>query len=144
MSRYISMMGVKKKISTKGIQRQIKGLPGQSGGFASTNQGRSDELRQQIWQVISMIPKGKVASYGQIAALIGSPNHARFVGATLRRLPKGSTLPWYRVVNGSLKLSLQGGSKARQQRFLESEDIIFIGDRIAKAHRWETDTWPPK
>ncbi len=86
-----------------------------------------------------MIPKGKVASYGQIATLIGYPSHARFVGATLRNLPKGSKLPWYRVVNGSLKISLQGGGKARQKRFLESEDVIFIGDRIAKAHRWETD-----
>jgi methylated-DNA-protein-cysteine methyltransferase-like protein len=133
-------MGVKKKSSTKGIRSPTQGISQQSGGSASTNQGRSQALKQQIWQVISMIPKGQVASYGQIAALIGYPSHARFVGATLRNLPKGSKLPWYRVVNSSLKISLQGGGKARQRRLLESEDITFIGDRIAKAHRWETET----
>ena len=84
-----------------------------------------------------MIPKGKVATYGQIAALIGLPSHARFVGRTLRHLPKDTKLPWFRVVNASLRISLRGGGEARQRRLLEQEDVTFIGERIARAHRWE-------
>ncbi|MEM7080354.1 MAG: MGMT family protein [Pseudomonadota bacterium] len=97
----------------------------------------SAERRAQVWQVVSMIPKGKVATYGQVAALIGLPSHSRFVGTTLRHLPKGSKLPWYRVLNAGLKSSLTGGAKARQHRLLRAEDVTFIGDKVAKAHHWD-------
>lgn len=124
------------------------------GGTKAKNQGAppagstdlSDEARREeigvdpkalIWQVVAMIPKGKVASYGQIAALIGFPSHARYVGATLRNLPKGSKLPWHRVVNSSLRISLRGGGEVRQKALLESEGVTFIGARIPKAFKWE-------
>ena len=100
-------------------------------------QGRSEALRTGIWQTVSMIPKGQVATYGQIARLIGYPSHARYVGKTLSQLPKGSKLPWHRVVNSSLKISQRGGGGARQRALLELEHITFIGDRIAQAHHWE-------
>ena len=136
-------MGVKKKSRTKGIKAPVKRRPTKSGGKRPTIQGketktRSDELKEQIWQVVSMIPKGSVASYGQIAKLIGYPSHARFVGTTLKNLPKGSKLPWYRVVNSSLRISQRGGGEARQRKLLEAEDVTFIGDRIARTHKWET------
>ncbi len=83
-----------------------------------------------------MIPHGKVASYGQIAALIGLPSHARFVGRVLRQLPKGTKLPWHRVVNANLRISPRGGGEAAQKQRLEAEGVSFIGARIAKAHRW--------
>ena len=66
----------------------------------------------RVWQVVSMIPKGKVATYGQVAALAGMPAHARFVGAVLRRLPSNTKLPWQRVVNAGLRISLRGGGEA--------------------------------
>ncbi len=84
-----------------------------------------------------MIPQGKVATYGQIARLIGLPSHARFVGRTLRNLPRGTRLPWHRVVNASLRISQRGGGEARQKRLLKKEDVTFIGERIATAHRWD-------
>ena len=84
-----------------------------------------------------MIPKGKVASYGQIARLAGMPNQARLVGHTLRNLPAGSKLPWHRVVNAQLKISLTGSSLARQRKRLEGEQVAFIGERVAPGHRWE-------
>ena len=84
-----------------------------------------------------MIPQGKVATYGQIAGLIGFPSHARYVGATLRNLPQNTKLPWFRVVNASLRISLRGGGEQHQRQLLEAEDVTFIGERIAKAHRWE-------
>ena len=86
-----------------------------------------------------MIPRGKVASYGQIAALAGMPRHARLVGRTLANLPRGSKLPWHRVVNATLRISPRGDSAShlRQQRLLRSEGVEFVGARVARAHRWE-------
>ncbi len=84
-----------------------------------------------------MIPHGKVATYGQIAKLIGLPSHARFVGRTLRNLPGNTKLPWHRVVNASLRISQRGGGEARQKRLLLAEDVTFIGERIARDHRWD-------
>lgn len=101
-------------------------------------QGRAEELRSLIWQTVSMIPEGQVATYGQIAKLIGYPSHARYVGRTLSRLPKGSKLPWHRVVNSSLKISQRGGGETRQRALLEKEQVTFVGEKIAKAHHWET------
>ena len=87
--------------------------------------------------MVALIPRGKVATYGQIAQLIGLPSHARFVGRTLSRLPKNTKLPWFRVVNAALKISARGGSEQRQRSLLEKEGVAFVGQRIAKAHRWE-------
>ncbi len=97
------------------------------------------EPAQRIWQVVAMIPLGRVASYGQIAALAGMPRHARLVGRTLRELPKGSKLPWHRVVNASLKISQRPGSGGHieQKKRLLAEGVEFVGERIPKAYRWE-------
>ena len=84
-----------------------------------------------------MIPAGKVASYGQIARLAGMPNQARLVGHTLRNLPAGSKLPWHRVVNARLRISLSGGSQVRQRQRLEQERVEFIGGRVAPGCHWE-------
>ena len=90
----------------------------------------------RVWQVVSMIPEGKVATYGQVAALAGMPAHARFVGAVLRRLPPGTRLPWHRVVNAGLRSSLGGEGEAEQKRRLASEGVAFVGRRVANACRW--------
>jgi methylated-DNA-protein-cysteine methyltransferase-like protein len=86
-----------------------------------------------------MIPRGKVATYGQVAALAGMPGHARYVGRTLGELPAGSRLPWHRVVNASLRSSLPASSDAyaRQMARLQAESVSFTGLRVAAAHRWE-------
>ena len=90
----------------------------------------------RVWQVVSMIPKGKVATYGQVAALAGMPAHARFVGAVLRRLPPDSRLPWHRVVNAGLRSSLGDAGGAEQRRRLANEGVAFVGQRAAKACHW--------
>jgi len=102
----------------------------------------ADDLTQPdpktlIWQVVAMIPAGKVASYGQIAALIGFPSHARYVGATLRNLPKDTKLPWYRVVNASLRISPRGGGETHQKTLLEAEGVTFVGAKIPSAFHWD-------
>jgi len=96
---------------------------------------------ERIWQIVALIPAGRVASYGQIAALAGMPRHARLVGRTMADLPDGTKLPWHRVVNASLKISQRRGSSGHlvQRQRLEQEGIDFVGERIPKAFRWETD-----
>jgi methylated-DNA-protein-cysteine methyltransferase-like protein len=93
---------------------------------------------ERVWQVVAAIPRGRVATYGQIADLAGMPNHARLVGRVLGSLPNGTRLPWHRVVNAGLRISLRGDDRAmlEQRRRLEREGISFVGARIARDHLW--------
>ena len=95
---------------------------------------------ERICSVVAMIPAGSVATYGQVAALAGMPRHARLVGRTLRDLPRGSRLPWHRVVNASLRISTRaGGAVSTQRQRLEAEGVEFVGERVARGHRWDAD-----
>ena len=89
--------------------------------------------------MVALIPRGRVATYGQIAALAGMPRHARLVGRTLGNLPKGTRLPWHRVVNASLRISLRADSSShlKQRKRLEAEGVTFVGERIPKQFRWD-------
>lgn len=91
------------------------------------------ELRHIIWQVVAAIPKGKVATYGQVAKLCGYPGHARYVGHTLKNLPDDTLLPWQRVVNAKGELAFPLGTEAyqRQKARLLEEDVQFQGDKIS-------------
>ena len=96
--------------------------------------------QERIWQIVYQIPAGRVASYGQIAALAGLPRRARQVGNVLRNLPKPTTLPWHRVCNSQGRLSLPEGSASyrEQKDRLESEGIVFDRGRIALArYGWD-------
>ena len=82
---------------------------------------------QRIWRVVARIPRGRVATYGQIAHLAGLPGQARQVGYALAALPDGSRVPWQRVVNArgqtSPRSSFDGA--ARQRLRLEEEGVVF-------------------
>ena len=95
---------------------------------------------RRIYEVIRLIPRGRVATYGQIAALAGIPRHARQVGYALAHMPAGMTLPWHRVVNASGRVSLRSrpGSDDFQQVLLEAEGMEFGPDgRISLSkYRW--------
>lgn len=82
--------------------------------------------------LIKKIPKGKVATYGIIAALAGSPRAARQVVRILHSSSRKDKLPWHRVVNGQGKIGLKPGSGYEEQKqLLEKEGIIFgPGDKI--------------
>jgi methylated-DNA-protein-cysteine methyltransferase-like protein len=82
----------------------------------------------RIYRVIRRIPRGKVASYGQIARLAGFPNHARLVGYALHALrdDKDKSVPWWRVINVKGEISLSDFSGADLQRsLLEKEGVRF-------------------
>lgn len=82
---------------------------------------------RSIWQVVARIPRGRVATYGQIADLAGLPGCARQVGYALAALPAGSTVPWQRVINArgeiSARRDFDGGP--RQRLRLAEEGIAF-------------------
>lgn len=81
------------------------------------------------YAVVSAIPRGRVATYGQVAALAGLPGRARQVGYALAALPNGTKVPWHRVVNARGDLSVRGEAAAqRQRRRLQREGVWFRVD----------------
>ncbi len=84
-------------------------------------------LYRKIYAVVKKIPRGRVATYGQIAALAGLPRHARQVGYALSALPDESSLPWHRVINAEGRISLrqEPGCHLLQKHLLAAEGVIF-------------------
>jgi len=87
-------------------------------------------MNQQIYLVLSSIPKGKVVTYGQVAQLSGLPNGARQVARALRLLPSNTSIPWFRVINSQGRSSIPGEGAARQIRQLEAEGVTFLKGRV--------------
>jgi methylated-DNA-protein-cysteine methyltransferase-like protein len=87
-----------------------------------------------------MVPRGRVATYGQIAQLAGRPKQARQVGYALSALGGDTDLPWHRVVNaaGGISVRARAGSKPLQQLMLESEGVEFdaAGRVDLDRYRW--------
>jgi methylated-DNA-protein-cysteine methyltransferase-like protein len=80
---------------------------------------------QRIYQVVRRIPRGRVATYGQLAELSGLGGQARLVGYAMSALEDGR-VPWHRVINGQGRISPRDPSCARQQRrLLEAEGVRF-------------------
>ena len=79
----------------------------------------------RVYDAVRAIPKGKVATYGQIAAIAGSPRASRIVGTALHRNPDPSTIPCHRVVNrfGTLAEDFVFGGKEVQKERLEAEGV---------------------
>lgn len=94
----------------------------------------------RIYDTVRRIPRGRVATYGQVAALAGLAGHARQVGYALHALPDGSTVPWQRVINARGEISLRRvpGAGLTQRMLLEKEGVRFDArGRIALArYRW--------
>ena len=82
---------------------------------------------KSIYTVIKRIPRGRVATYGQIATLAGIDGHARQVGYALHALPAGVKVPWHRVINarGEVSPRSAGDSHELQRLLLESEGVQF-------------------
>ncbi len=85
---------------------------------------------EMIYEVVKTIPKGKVATYGQVALLAGNPRWARVVGYALHNNPEPSTIPCHRVVNreGRVASGFAFGGGDVQRQLLEAEGIVFEAD----------------
>lgn len=106
---------------------------------------------EQVWTLVRQIPRGKVASYGQIALMLPPPNGVEFeaykafgprwVGGAMANCP--DDVPWQRVINSQGKISERAGAERQRQR-LEEEGIMFVKDKVdMKKYGWggldETD-----
>ena len=78
---------------------------------------------KRVYQMVERVPSGRVATYGQIAWLVGKPQGARTVGWALRALQPGSGVPWHRVVNAQGGISI--AAREHQRALLEAEGVLF-------------------
>lgn len=95
---------------------------------------------QKIWQVVLAIPPGKVASYGQVAEMAGLGRQARYIGRALGKLPRGHSVPWYRVIRSNGQIAFPEGSETycKQVGLLKAEGVEVVNGRVAmRRFRWQ-------
>src|SRR6476619_1364625 len=95
---------------------------------------------ESIWSIVRRIPRGRVATYGQIAELAGLEGHARQVGYALHALPSSMKIPWHRVINSRGEVSPRSGGDSHelQRKLLEAEGVEFDarGRVNLNVYRW--------
>lgn len=92
-----------------------------------------------MYRLVSRIPRGRVATYGQIAAFLGYPRAARAVGYAMKRCPQRSGVPWHRVLNarGGISLRTNVSGMVTQRILLEREGIPLRRGRVdLTRYRW--------
>ena len=107
---------------------------------------RRDRLQPKfaraVYAAVRKVPRGRVVTYGQVAAMLGHPRAARAVGTALSRLPRGLVriVPWQRVINAAGRISMRADfvRPDLQRHLLESEGVRFSrdGQIDLKAYRW--------
>ena len=104
------------------------------GVYLTKNQDKSEALA--IYQVISQIPHGRVASYGDVAKMAGLPGYARYVGYLLKSLPIDTSLPWHRVIKSDGTVPQRTAFKHKPK--LLAEKVIFKGPKVSQALFWNS------
>lgn len=87
---------------------------------------------EKVYDVVKQIPRGKVATYGQVAKLCGNIHWCRAVGTALHKNPDPNSIPCHRVVNyrGELAKAYAFGGAIEQKRKLEMEGVCVVNDRV--------------
>jgi len=109
-----------------------------------TSPPNQQEFNQRVWALVRQVPRGKVATYGQIALMLSPPNgipfesykafSPRWVGGAMANCP--DDVPWQRVINSQGKISERPGAE-KQRMLLEGEGIVFVKDKIdLKKYGW--------
>lgn len=98
-----------------------------------------DDLRKRLFSLLQEIPKGKVATYGQLAWMLGNRYYARAVGNILHTNPDGEKYPCYKVVNskGMLTENYVFGGIEKQKERLEADGIEVVDYKVdIEKYRW--------
>lgn len=100
---------------------------------------------ERIYAVVDQVPRGRVATYGQIARIAGIPGHARQVGYALNALPRSRKVPWQRVINAKGEISARSEPKFEkaQRALLEGEGVKFDDKGRVSFRRfgWKRVAW---
>ena len=96
---------------------------------------------QRVVEAIKSIPRGKVATYGQLAAMAGNPRGARQVVRTLVSQSRKENLPWHRVINARGTISLTGAAFDEQKALLEAEGVAVDGRGAIDLEKYQ---WRPE
>lgn len=107
---------------------------------------KANQTYRRIWAVVKKIPRGFVATYGQVAAQAGFPKQPRLAGYAMHSLPPGAKVAWYRVINAQGRISFPPRSDTwrEQKKRLEAEGVTFIGGRIdLERYRWRPRSQAP-
>ena len=111
------------------FERVVRGMP------------EFERTFQRIYRVVGRIPEGNVATYGQIAEIVGVG--PRQVGQALKALPVGTKCPWHRVINARGTVSIRAGARKAhlvQERLLEAEGVTFVKGKVdLDVYRWHAD-----
>jgi len=113
------------------------------GGRRSGTQRRGDwspeASLQPFWDVVAMIPPGRVMTYGEVARLAGFPGRARQAGRALKLTPRDLILPWHRVLGAGGRIVFpKASSQHREQaRRLRAEGVRVQNGRVDVAAFWE-------
>jgi methylated-DNA-protein-cysteine methyltransferase-like protein len=116
-----------------------------TGGGAPRKQARSakqgeDGFFARVYALVARIPRGRVATYGQIARILGAPRSARIVGWAMHDSPEGAGIPCHRVIQqgGTCSPNFRLGDPGAQRRLLEKEGVRFrLDGRVdLEAHLW--------
>ena len=111
----------------------------------ASDRGASTYAR--VYAVVRRVPRGRVATYGQVARVAGLGDHARLVGYALAALPEGTTVPWHRVINARGTVSRRrSGDSLSQRMHLECEGVRFDArDRTSfVAYGWHPRATAPR
>ena len=102
---------------------------------------KREDSYARILAVVKKIPRGRVATYGQVAAQAGFARQPRLAGYALHHTLANAAVPWHRVINAAGRISLPPNSEGyrEQKRRLEAEGVTFINGRVDLARRrWRT------
>ena len=97
----------------------------------------------RIYRVVRRIPRGRIATYGQVAGLAGLGGHARQVGYAMHAIPDDANVPWQRVINakGEVSPRSEPGPERLQRSMLEEEGLVFDANGRIDLGRYQ---WRPR
>lgn len=95
----------------------------------TSRRGSTRPFGARVAALVRRVPRGRVVSYGGVAAMLGSPRAARGVGHALHAMEPDTDVPWWRVINRNGEISIKGDPvlAGLQRRLLEKEKVVFDG-----------------